>query len=127
MNYPTKPFISVGGAYCVMDVDGHYNAHYNELGIRVKRLIYSHFRRTFFRYAAPEEIKEESYMHKYDGAMEHKGYYGSKGYTEENNGLFYGKVMGIDASVSYEADSLDELREAFEDAVDGYISYLLEC
>ena len=37
------------------------------------------------------------------------------------DGIIYGVVDGIDGVAGYEADNLDEVREAFRNAVDDYI------
>lgn len=55
------------------------------------------------------------------GLLKHKGYTGSVEYSEEDNCLF-GKVLGLEKScISYEGESVDELREDFKAAVDDYI------
>lgn len=52
--------------------------------------------------------------------MEYKGYTGTVEFSAENNVLF-GKVTGINGLVSYEGESVSELREDFESAVDDYL------
>lgn len=52
--------------------------------------------------------------------MEHKGYFGSVNYSDEDR-VFYGKLEYIRALVSYEGTSVDELRGAFEESVDEYL------
>ena len=52
--------------------------------------------------------------------MEYKGYVGSVEFSEED-GLFYGKVMGIRALISYEGTTAHELIEDFHGAVEDYL------
>jgi predicted HicB family RNase H-like nuclease len=53
--------------------------------------------------------------------MEYKGYVGSVEFSE-NDGVFFGKVMGIRALISYEGTTAKELVDDFHDAVDDYLS-----
>lgn len=50
----------------------------------------------------------------------YKGYVGSIEFSEAD-GVFYGKVMGIRALVSYEGETAKELVEDFHCAVDDYL------
>ena len=52
--------------------------------------------------------------------MEYKGYLGSVEFSEED-GVFYGKVMGIRALISYEGTNARELVEDFHGAVEDYL------
>lgn len=52
--------------------------------------------------------------------LEHKGYTGSVEYSNEDNCLF-GKVQGIRSLISYEGNSVDELKKSFEYMVDSYL------
>ncbi|MBQ3754411.1 MAG: type II toxin-antitoxin system HicB family antitoxin [Prevotella sp.] len=55
------------------------------------------------------------------GNMRYKGYTGSVEYSEEDNCLF-GKVMGLSKdAITYEGQTVDELRQDFEGAVDDYL------
>ena len=54
-----------------------------------------------------------------NNTMEYKGYVGSVEFSEED-GLFYGKVMGIRALISYEGSTAAELVNDFHGAVDDY-------
>ena len=47
-----------------------------------------------------------------NNTMEYKGYVGSVEFSEED-GLFYGKVMGIRALISYEGTTAHELIDDF--------------
>ncbi len=54
--------------------------------------------------------------------IEYKGYEGSFEFDEENK-LFRGKVSNIDDLVTFQGKSIKEVQEAFEDAVDEYVSW----
>ena len=53
--------------------------------------------------------------------MEYKGYVGSVEFSEED-GLFFGKVMGLRALLSYEGSTAAELVADFHAAVDDYLA-----
>ena len=53
--------------------------------------------------------------------LEYKGYLGSVEYSKEDDCL-YGKVIGIKGLISYEGDSLTQLKEDFQNAVDDYLA-----
>ena len=53
--------------------------------------------------------------------MEYKGYVGSVEFSEKD-GVFFGKVMGIRALISYEGTTAQELVEDFHGAVDDYLA-----
>lgn len=53
--------------------------------------------------------------------MKYKGYSGSVEYSHEDECL-YGKVQGLQGTlISYEGDSIEEIRKDFEGAVDDYL------
>ena len=52
--------------------------------------------------------------------MEYKGYIGSVEFSEED-GIFFGKVMGIRSLISYEGTDAKSLVEDFHGAVDDYL------
>ena len=52
--------------------------------------------------------------------IEYKGYIGSVEFSEED-GVFFGKVMGIRAMVSYEGENAHDLVGDFHSAVDSYL------
>ena len=60
-----------------------------------------------------------------NNTMEYKGYIGSVEFSEEDP-LFYGKVMGIRALISYEGESAHDLVEDFHSAVDAYLDLCAE-
>jgi len=55
-------------------------------------------------------------------AMTYKGYIGTVEYSEEDNCLF-GRINGIRDIISYEGVSIEEIRKAFEEAVDDYLRH----
>jgi predicted HicB family RNase H-like nuclease len=56
-----------------------------------------------------------------NNTMEYKGYVGSVEFSEEDN-LFYGKVMGIRALISYEGTTAHELVYNFRGTVEDYLA-----
>jgi len=52
--------------------------------------------------------------------MSYKGYYGSVHYSDEDQ-IFHGKIEFVRSLVSYEGNSVNSLRKAFEGAVDDYL------
>lgn len=55
-----------------------------------------------------------------NNTIEYKGYVGSVEFSEED-ALFYGKVLGIRALISYEGTNAAELVADFHGAVDDYL------
>lgn len=56
------------------------------------------------------------------GVLKYKGYTGNVEYSEEDNCL-YGKVQGMHRHlISYEGNSIEELKADFIDAVDDYLA-----
>lgn len=60
-----------------------------------------------------------------NNTMEYKGYVGSVEFSEED-GILFGKVMGIRALLSYEGETGKELLEDFHAAVDDYLALCAE-
>ena len=56
-----------------------------------------------------------------NNTMEYKGYVGSVEFSEPD-GVFFGKVQGIRALISYEGTTASELVEDFHGAVDDYLA-----
>lgn len=52
--------------------------------------------------------------------MEYKGYIGSVEFSE-GDALFFGKVLGVRALISYDGETAHELVEDFHNAVDDYL------
>lgn len=57
--------------------------------------------------------------------MEYKGYQGTVEYSPEDDILF-GKVLGVRSLISYDGQSVKELRTDFETAVDEYLALCAE-
>jgi predicted HicB family RNase H-like nuclease len=57
--------------------------------------------------------------------LKYKGYRGSVEYSDRDNCLF-GKIIGIRSSVSYEGESVEEITDAFREAVDDYLDFCEE-
>jgi predicted HicB family RNase H-like nuclease len=57
--------------------------------------------------------------------MTYKEYIGTVEYSEEGNCLF-GRIAGIRDIISYEGESVAEIRKAFEEAVDDYLAHCAE-
>ena len=53
-------------------------------------------------------------------AMSHRGYSARIEY-DDDDGVFVGRIAGITDGVGFHADSVDDLRAAFHEAVDDYI------
>ncbi|GGG08584.1 MULTISPECIES: type II toxin-antitoxin system HicB family antitoxin [Cysteiniphilum] len=58
-------------------------------------------------------------------AMQYKGYRGSIK-VNHNDGIFHGEIMNINATVSYEGENYQDLKQAFVDAVDDYLEFCAE-
>jgi predicted HicB family RNase H-like nuclease len=54
--------------------------------------------------------------------LHYKGYYGSIEASPEDN-ILYGKLQFIQALVNYEGTTVAELKAAFEEAVDDYLTH----
>lgn len=60
------------------------------------------------------------------GMLKYKGYVGSVEYSEEDDCLF-GKVQGMNQdAITYEGQSIDELRHDFEGAIEEYLQSCAE-
>jgi len=60
---------------------------------------------------------------KYKDTLNYKGYIGTIEYTDEND-CFFGRVININASISYEGNTLEELKKDFEESIDDYFETL---
>lgn len=56
-----------------------------------------------------------------NNTIEYKGYVGSVEFSEDD-GIFFGKVMGIRSLISYEGENAKELLEDFHNAIDDYLA-----
>lgn len=53
--------------------------------------------------------------------MSHKGYSARVDY-DDDDGIFFGRIAGINDVIGFHADTVDGLRAAFHEAVDDYIA-----
>lgn len=53
--------------------------------------------------------------------MEYKGYRGLVRYSADDR-VFFGEILGIDDLVNFEGANVDELEQAFHEAVDDYLA-----
>ncbi|NYZ69125.1 hypothetical protein H0A36_24195 [Endozoicomonas sp. SM1973] len=68
-----------------------------------------------FVHTSPEDIKARVRR------MQYKGFQGSVEYSADDE-LLYGEVLSIEPLINYEGSTLDELKAAFEAAIDDYLS-----
>ena len=54
--------------------------------------------------------------------MEYKGYIGKVEF-DDDDGIFYGEVINLRDVVTFEGESVQELRQAFHDSVDDYLAF----
>ena len=54
--------------------------------------------------------------------LKYNGFLGSVNFSEKD-GVFFGRIEGIDGLVNFEGESVKELTEAFHEAVDDYLAY----
>ena len=57
--------------------------------------------------------------------MVYKDYFSSIYYSDDDN-VFFGKIEGIQDSITFEGQTVDELRKAFEEAVEDYVEMCKE-
>lgn len=57
--------------------------------------------------------------------LKYKGFIGSVAFSEEDN-VFFGKIEGIDGLVNFEGESVQDLTDAFHEAVNDYLAYCKE-
>lgn len=55
----------------------------------------------------------------------YKGYTTKVKYSNEDN-VFFGKIEGINSLVDFEAESIDKVKNAFEEAVNNYLAFCEE-
>ena len=52
--------------------------------------------------------------------LKYKGFIGSVNFSEEDS-VFFGKIEGINGMVNFEGQSVQELTDAFHEAVDDFV------
>ena len=55
------------------------------------------------------------------GAIEYRGYRSAVRYSAEDR-LMHGRILGMDDVVNFEGADVDELEQAFHEAVDDYLA-----
>jgi predicted HicB family RNase H-like nuclease len=55
-----------------------------------------------------------------NNALEYKGYFSSVIFSNEGN-CFFGKILGINDLVTFEGTTVQEIKAAFQEAVDDYL------
>lgn len=54
--------------------------------------------------------------------LKYKSYIGTIEHSEEDDCLF-GRIVGIEDIITYEGESLSELKQAFQESVDDYLTF----
>ena len=54
--------------------------------------------------------------------MEYKGYFGKVEFDDESN-IFYGEFINLRDVITFQGESVKELRRAFRDSVDDYLEF----
>ena len=57
--------------------------------------------------------------------LKYKDFIGSVAFSEEDN-VFFGKIEGIEDLVTFEGESVSELKEAFHESVEHYLVFCKE-
>jgi predicted HicB family RNase H-like nuclease len=57
--------------------------------------------------------------------MEYKGYIGIVEFDDEA-GIFHGEVINLRDVITFQGESVQELRQAFQDSVDDYLAFCAE-
>jgi predicted HicB family RNase H-like nuclease len=57
--------------------------------------------------------------------MEYKGYVATVIFDEEAN-LFHGEVLNLRDVITFEGETVNELKQAFHDSIDDYLEYCAE-
>jgi predicted HicB family RNase H-like nuclease len=57
--------------------------------------------------------------------MEYKGYFAKVAFDEEAN-IFHGEVINLRDVITFEGETVNELKQAFHDSVDDYLAFCAE-
>ena len=57
--------------------------------------------------------------------MEYKGYIGKVEFDDEAN-IFHGEVINLRDIITFQGESVQEIRHAFQDSVDDYLAFCVE-
>jgi predicted HicB family RNase H-like nuclease len=55
-----------------------------------------------------------------ENVLEYKNYYGSVHFSSKDE-ILYGKLIGIDALITFEGESVKQVKTSFQEAVDDYL------
>ena len=67
-----------------------------------------------------QQIVYKSLILKMTDILQYKGYFASVHFSAEDE-VFFGKIIGINDSVTFEGGTVKELKKAFHEAVDDYL------
>ena len=54
--------------------------------------------------------------------MEYKGYFAKVEFIDDDN-IFHGEIINLRDVISFEGETVDELKQAFQDSVDDYLDF----
>ena len=57
--------------------------------------------------------------------MEYKGYFGKVEFDDEAN-IFHGEIINLRDVITFEGETVEELRKAFHDSVEDYLEFCAE-
>ncbi|MCP4579633.1 MAG: type II toxin-antitoxin system HicB family antitoxin [Deltaproteobacteria bacterium] len=57
--------------------------------------------------------------------MEYKGYFAKVEFDDEAN-IFHGEIINLRDVITFEGETVDELRKAFNDSIDDYLEFCAE-
>ncbi len=57
--------------------------------------------------------------------MKYKGYVGNVGFDDEAN-IFHGDVINLRDVITFQGETVDELRKAFQESIDDYLEFCAE-
>lgn len=60
-----------------------------------------------------------------DKVLSYKGYHGTVDYSLDDD-ILYGKVIDVNSTITYEGNTIDELKEDFQGAIDEYLELCKE-
>lgn len=67
-----------------------------------------------------QKVNRPKSRHSAQAPLAYKGYSGSVSFSQEDE-VFYGKILGVNDTVTYEAETAKNLTKAFREAVDDYL------
>ena len=54
--------------------------------------------------------------------MEYKGYFAKVDFIDDDN-IFHGEIINLRDVITFEGETVDELKQAFQDSVDDYLDF----